>query len=104
MKANMVERPEDYAWSSYAHNAWGDASELITPHDCYVALSSEHETRLANYRCLFAEELTDDFVTQIRRAAYYNQPIGDDKFKLQIEKKLGRSLGHMKSGRPKKSD
>jgi len=38
----------------------------------------------------------------IHRAAHYCQPLGDDRFRLQIEEKLGRAVGRAARGRPKK--
>jgi hypothetical protein len=38
VRAGMVARPEEYCWSSYAVNAWGDQSWL-TPHCEYPGLA-----------------------------------------------------------------
>ena len=54
------------------------------------------------YRELFKDKLCDTDVHTIRKATHYCQPIGGDKFRHQIEKKLGRKLGYMKRGRPKR--
>jgi putative transposase len=37
IRANMVVRPEEYRWSSYGVNGWGDSSWL-QPHDEYLRL------------------------------------------------------------------
>lgn len=38
VRAQMVEHPFDYRWSSYRANAQGEPSELLTPHPLYLAL------------------------------------------------------------------
>ena len=38
VRAEMVEHPADYRWSSYRVNAQGEASPLVVPHPLYEAL------------------------------------------------------------------
>jgi putative transposase len=86
--ATMVESPEQYRWSSYSVNAWGDRCDWITPHSAYLALGS-NLSRLRNYRQLFEHRLDDNDLLAIRKATHYCQPLGNDKFRLQIEEKAG---------------
>jgi putative transposase len=100
--AAMVESSEQYHWSSHGINAWGDHCGWITPHPAYLALSKGYSQRLINYRQLFTCQLEDSDLQEIRQAAHYCQPLGDDRFRLQIEEKLGRPLGYAARRRPKK--
>jgi len=102
VRAQMVKRPEEYRWSSYGVNAWGDSSWL-TPHDEYLQLGVDTDERLHAYRELFRYQLSEQDLNLIRKAAHYSQPIGDDRFRQQIEDKYGVRLGSMKRGRPRKS-
>ncbi|MEO1884127.1 MAG: hypothetical protein ABGX71_11275 [Methyloprofundus sp.] len=43
VKANMVETPDDYEWSSYRHNALGKPDSLITEHELYKNLGGAIE-------------------------------------------------------------
>jgi len=97
----MVERPEEYRWSSYGGNAWGDDSWLI-PHVEYQHLGETEEVRSAAYRGLFETELSAADLSMIRKAPHYCQPVGDDRFRAQIESKYGVRLGQAKCGRPRK--
>ena len=97
--ANMVKRPEEYQWSSYQTNAWGDDSWLVL-HDEYKRLGKTKEQRCQNYRSLFKHNLDDSDLSLIRKAAHYCQSVGDDRFKEAIEKKYGISLGQSHRGRP----
>jgi putative transposase len=100
--AKMVDQPEEYQWSSYTCNGWGDVSALITPHEVYLRLSPDVDERLRYYRTIVAEGISDAELLEVRRATHYCQPLGNEKFKKQIENKIGNKLGYMKPGRPKK--
>lgn len=99
--ANMVTKPEEYKWSSYLVNAWGRES-LIRYHDEYLKLGSDRASRCQAYRELFKAPLPDDDIHLIERASEYCQPVGDDRFREQIELKYGIKIGQMSRGRPKK--
>ena len=101
VRAGMVNRPEEYRWSSYGVHAWGDKA-WITPHAEYIGLGKTSADRCHAYRELFRDQLSEADLHQIREAAHYSQPIGDDRFRQMIEKQYGIKLGQSKRGRPKK--
>ena len=100
VRAGMVAAPEEYRWSSYGGNAWGD-SGWITPHEEYLRLGGTLAKRCHAYRELFRDQLSSVDLHSIREAAHYCQPVGDDRFRKHIEEKYAIKLGHMKRGRPK---
>ena len=100
VRAGMVSRPEEYGWSSYHSNGRGDTGWL-TPHDEYRRLGATNEERCGAYRELFAAQLSEQDLQLMRNAAHYCQPVGDDRFRQQIEAKYGIRLGYMKRGRPR---
>lgn len=99
--ANMVAKPEEYKWSSYQVNAWGKPSAL-SYHDEYLKLGSDESKRCYAYRELFKHQLSEYDIHLIQRASEYCQPVGDDRFRLDIESKYGVILGQASKGRPKK--
>jgi len=101
--ANMVKKPEEYKGSSYRINAWGGASNLV-PHAEYLKLGNDAETRCYAYRELFKNYLSEKDVHIIENASKYCQPLGDDRFKFQIETKYGIKLGYGSRGRPRKKN
>lgn len=101
--AGMVKSPEEYKWSSYHCNAWGDESWLVK-HDEYKQLGMTKDERCFNYRSLFKYHLDDGDIDLIRKAAHFSQPVGDDRFKREIENKYGIALGQDRRGRPKLMD
>jgi putative transposase len=99
--ANMVSKPEEYKWSSYLVNAW-DRKSLLTYHDEFLKLGVDSESRCYAYRELFKNQLTTDDIHLIENASEYCQPVGDNKFRHEIERKYGIKLGQMSRGRPRK--
>ncbi|VAW89894.1 Transposase and inactivated derivatives [hydrothermal vent metagenome] len=99
VRADMVARPEEYQWSSYGINAWGGSSWL-QPHEEYLRLGQENSERCYAYRELFRNQLSEEDLHVIRKAAHYCQPIGDNLFRQQLEQQYGITLGRMKRGRP----
>lgn len=100
VRAGMVERPEEYRWSSYGANAWGDLS-WVTPHNEYMCLGSEVSARAQAYRELFCYQLNDVDLLNIRKSTHYCQPLGDEKFAELIQQKYGIQVGQMCQGRPR---
>ncbi len=99
----LVKQPEDYRWSSYGFNAWGDDSWVV-PHEEYLKLGDTQAERCANYRSLFKGNLKEDDVRRIDQAVQFSYPTCDKEFKRAIEKKYGVDLGYAKRGRPRNSE
>lgn len=100
VRAGMVAHPGDYPWSSFRNHTMGQASALIQDHDVFYGLGSTVEERCYRYRELFRTCLNDGEIHDIRRSASYSMPLGDDRFKIQIESMLRRSVGYAARGRP----
>ena len=103
VRACMVDHPGEYRWSSYHANALGAADKRITPHDLYEALGQTAESRQHAYRGLFTNALDKDIVQAIRVSAQFSMPMGNSRFKAEIEQALKRKLGYAQRGRPVKS-
>lgn len=92
VRANMVAHPSHYTWTSYHHNADMKPIKLIQPHDLYMALRATPQLRAKNYSSLFATELVDYQIEEIRCATNSNKVLGNDVFKRQIEQQTGLTL------------
>lgn len=101
VRANMVNHPAEYKWSSYAANAQGEENLIIQPHVLYNALGLDEVSRQAAYRELFRYELDIGVVDEIRKATNGNYVLGSSKFSEQIAVALGRRVVAGKAGRPK---
>lgn len=86
----MVDHPSEYPWSSYHYNAQGEVDECITSHSVYLALGKQKAGRKKAYRALFKSRLAEKTLAEIREATNKSWVLGNDNFKLKIQKKLTR--------------
>jgi len=100
VRANMVEDPGEYIWSSYQINALSKTSDLCTPHPEYLRLGGTKSERMENYRALFAYHVEDGLLSEIRVGLNKGMAIGHDRFKEEVEVLTGRRLKSKKVGRP----
>ena len=100
VRANMVNNPSQYRWSSYRCNAQGKDNTLITPHPLYRQLGRTLKARCDAYKALFNAPVDVDDLKDIRSALQTGTPLGNDNFKEKIEKKLKTKVGQDRRGRP----
>jgi len=104
LRADMVTHPSEYPWSSYRHNALGQANELVTPHPEYRRLGKTDEARQAAYRLLFKSRIPDASLAEIRDATNKAWVLGNDRFKQRIQAKLDRRIEPKARGGDRKSE
>jgi putative transposase len=102
VRAAMVDDPAHYRWSSYRHNALGQANSYLLPHPLYLGLGKGDKTRQATYRNLFRTELDKEAISDIRLALNQNQPLGDSPFYAKVEAITGHRRQPKPRGRPRK--
>jgi putative transposase len=102
VRAGMVDHPAKYRWSSYAANALGVDNAILTEHSEYVALAQLPENRQSTYCGLFDKEVESDELALLRESLQTGTPLGNEKFKAQIESVLDLKVGYARRGRPKK--
>ena len=102
VRAGMVDHPADYRWSSYRANALGVGNSILSKHSEYQLLGRSPEDRQAAYRGLFDTTLGIEEITLQRSALQTGTPLGNDRFRLQIEAVSGQKVGFLRRGRPKK--
>jgi putative transposase len=56
VRAGLVNRPDEYRWSSFGVNALGRPDELVAPHPLYFALGRTPAERQVAYRRSFGRE------------------------------------------------
>jgi putative transposase len=104
VRAMMVARPEEYAWSSYRSNALGSCDSLLHPHRQYLALAANADDRRAAYRMLFDEVLDDQRVSDIRAYLQQQRAWGSERFQSIVAAQLGRCAQTRPARRPRKSE
>ena len=73
----MVDDPAHYRWTSYRHNALGQANPYLTPHGLYRGMGRDATERPAAYRELFRAQLDGTAIDDIRLALNQSQPLGN---------------------------
>lgn len=99
VRANMVQHPGDYRWSSYQTNAHGKPSTLVAPHPLYAELAAEQSDREIRYRALFEEDMPSALVEQVRHATNRNAVFGNEAFIERIAVATGEDVMPRRSGR-----
>lgn len=97
VRAAMVERPEDYPWSSVHANLNRHHDDLVMPHASYLGLHSDPDARAAAYLTWLREGVSDDHLALIRVHREQERAPGDRKFPSMVE----RALGHHVAVRPR---
>lgn len=100
VRANMVQDPAQYHWSSYRHNGLGQPDERITPHSLYTSLGSNTITQQSAYRALFRSQMDDTAIADIRLALAQNQPLGNSRFSDTLCAAAGIRRTQAQRGRP----
>jgi len=101
VRAGMVDHPAKYRWSSYAANALGVSNAVLAIHAEYKALGRSPDARQTAYRSLFDKMEDADELAQLRNALQTGTPLGNARFKLEIEAALNIKVGFARRGRPR---
>ena len=104
VRANMVEHPAEYPWSSYQANALDKVVEIISPHPVYQRLGNNNKARKTNYQSLFNHHIPALSLKTIRDATNKAWVLGDERFQQQIEEQTGRRASPMQRGGDRKSE
>ena len=102
VRAAMVEHPGHYAWSSYCHNAGKNLRPWLAEHVAYTALGGTPESRVSGYQHLFSSPLSELAVNELRACLQTGTPLGDSRFRSEIEQALSVKVGSTRRGRPQK--
>jgi len=89
--ANMVDRPQDYRWSSAKAHLTGQNDKLVN-----VAPMLE---RVPNWQTYLDDDLNDATIDIIRTHTQTGRPLGEDSFVDMLELQLDKVLRPLKQGR-----
>lgn len=102
VRAGLVTRPGDYAYSSFAANAFGARDRLITRHATYLCLGRSDAACEAAYRSLFEVEVPAEQIEAIRNATQNNWTAGSEAFRRAVGMRSRRRVAPVQRGRPKR--
>ena len=100
VRLELTGHASEYKWSSYLINANGNSSGLCKPHDQYLSLGDSKEERSEIYRLFCEKKPSEDIIDEIRKGTNKGLAIGEEAFKVSIEKKTGHRFRSLKKGRP----
>jgi putative transposase len=102
VRTKLAKTAASYPWSSYHYNASGRKNNLLTPHKQYLTLGNDDVSRRTAYKALFRQPIDAETLQAIRLAWQSGTPLGNQRFKLKIERILNTKVGYSKQGRPRK--
>lgn len=102
VRAHLVDRPEDYPWSSYRNRIDKERKSLLDPIPSYESFADSRETRYQRYREYVADTIPEGEWQLIRQAVQRCQLTGDNRFINEVERIVGRRIELRGRGRPRK--
>lgn len=96
----LVARPQDYAWSSYAHNAGVQQDSLVRSHAQYWALANTPFAREAAYQRTVEHGVSAAVGEEVLAAASKGWALGSPDFVAQLQHQTQRRLTRRRPGRP----
>jgi putative transposase len=103
VRAGMVKRATEYAWSSHRANARGVPDPLVMPHEIYLRLGRSLEERRLSCRQLFGVPVNAAELETIRETANKAWVLGNDRFCARIEELTGRRATPLRRVRPREA-
>ena len=103
VRAGMVARPEDHAWSSYRHKAGLVRLDWLDEDPYYRSLGRCPESRRRRYRRWMEKDLPKEEVALIRKALQRGQLTGRSSFIAEVQHLTGHLVASRGQGRPRKN-
>ncbi|MBA4366588.1 MAG: transposase [Desulfobacterium sp.] len=95
VRAKLVDRPEQWVWSSAAAHIFSRNDNLVNVEPMLSIISSD-------WRCFLTGEIPEEY-GDIHKHERTGRPLGSDSFISQIEQTLGRDVTPQKPGRKPKT-
>jgi putative transposase len=103
LRARMVERAEEYPWSSYPLHGLGAANDLLDSLVSYDQISPDAKRRQAAWARRVHQPLADEQLQAIRRSVNSGLPFGDEPWVKRLAGRLKLDLTIRPRGRPRKT-
>lgn len=98
-RAGLVERPEEYRWSSArAHLALEIEPKWLTDHPLFQSLGADRDSRGLAYRNLLEEAGHDESLRAIRSATARGEALGSNEFRERLEALDRGRVSHRRPG------
>lgn len=103
VRTGLVQKPEEWAWSSYRHHAGAETIPWIADHPSYWAIANTPFERQMAWQRSVLEPLSLSEIEKVSKHLSYGWPMASDTFLKQLTLKTSRPLQPRLAGRPKKS-
>ena len=100
VRAHMIDRPEDYPWSSYRQRMGMERHYWIDENSCYQGLALTESERRERYGRFISDVIPERELGLIRQALQRGQLTGNCRFVDEVEGILGRRIEFRTQGRP----
>lgn len=100
VRAKVVDKPEEYRWSSYRAKVGLEDQAWIDSDPCYQALGRTREEQIRRYAAWVSDAIPEGEWDQIRAAAQRGQLTGADRFISDVARHIGRRVEFRPPGRP----
>ena len=98
----LVAQAIDYPWSSLAHHLGISQDALVTDHPLYWSLGNTPFEREAAYKAFIEQAVGSRELALWQSAGHRDWPLGTEKFKLDLERRIKRRVRPARRGRPPK--
>jgi putative transposase len=105
VRLDLVEKPDDYSWSSYSENASGLAPDgLLTVHKEYLALSDNAQQQAMVYALLFKAGLSEAEVKLISNSSLKGWVLGSAEYQAEVAALTQRQVAPKPKGGDRRSE
>lgn len=102
VRAGMVGRAEEYAWSSVRANLELANDALVTPHAQFTAMGADASDRIAWYRAWLEQGIPPGELDAFRTHAAQERAFGSGPFQAMVAASLKREVSVRPRGRPRR--
>ena len=102
VRAGLVQRSEDWLWSSYRHHVGAETVPWISDHPIYWGLGNTPFERQLAWQKLVSDQMSKSDQEKVSDHLNYGWPMASPKFLEFMSLKSNRPLAPRRAGRPKK--
>ena len=102
LRAGLVQKPEDWHWSSYRHHVGAETIPWISDHPSYWALANTPFERQLTWQKSVLDSLNRVDLEKVSSHLNFGWPLASDQLLKQLSQKISRPLAPRRAGRPKK--
>jgi putative transposase len=103
VRAGLVDRPQDWVWSSHRHYAGVEPDRLLTPHPLLWSLGNTPFAREQAYVHKVDQGVTSAQQQALGDAVLHGWALGDPGFVEALQKRTHRRLSRGQPGRPRRA-